>query len=282
MTETLLSTSNILLFGRIVEDLSTRVPATESVQAAATEELKKADLKGHGPIDTVNLASGNSVLVFHLDDEENGIYTVGNATADWTRKTNADQPEIREIVEVMGGAEHKGFWVRAQSKKKAFRFRKFSQKALGKNNFLAAQREGGIFARVYGFSFEGIYYDLPRPTLFLVHGPGELVTDPQPNRNAARAPTNPSLTGLGAADFQFSDELYVWSYDKSDFTIRMDVETGMFEQVLLDVFFSDGGGVSGARVSGARVSGARVSGARVSGARVSGARLSGGGGGASD
>ena len=76
--------------------------------------------------------------------------------------------------------------------------------------------------------------------------------------------------------FQFADDLIVWSYDKADYTIRMDVDTGMFEQVLLDLFFGgDGGGPSGARVSGARVSGARVSGARVSGARVSGARVSG-------
>jgi uncharacterized protein YjbI with pentapeptide repeats len=78
-----------------------------------------------------------------------------------------------------------------------------------------------------------------------------------------------------AADFQLADDLRVWSYDKADYTIRMDVETGMFEQVLLDMFFGGDGGVSGARVSGARVSGARVSGARVSGARVSGARISG-------
>jgi hypothetical protein len=27
-------------------------------------------------------------------------------------------------------------------------------------------------ARIYGFSFEGAYYGLPRPSLFLVHGPG--------------------------------------------------------------------------------------------------------------
>jgi uncharacterized protein YjbI with pentapeptide repeats len=87
---------------------------------------------------------------------------------------------------------------------------------------------------------------------------------------------DPSLTGLAAADFQFADDLMVWSYDKADYTIRMDVQTGMFEDVLLPMVDGGGPGVSGARVSGARVSGARVSGARVSGARVSGARLSGG------
>ena len=27
------------------------------------------------------------------------------------------------------------------------------------------------FARIYGFAYEGQYYELPRPTLFLVYGP---------------------------------------------------------------------------------------------------------------
>jgi uncharacterized protein YjbI with pentapeptide repeats len=89
------------------------------------------------------------------------------------------------------------------------------------------------------------------------------------------------LTGVVAADFQFVDELRAWSYDRADYSIRMDIETGMFEDILLDAFFN-GGGSGGPVVGGARVSGARVSGARVSGARVSGARLSGGRGDASD
>jgi hypothetical protein len=149
----------------------------------------------------------------------------------------------------------------------------------GKNAQLAeqlTQANDPKFARIYGFSYEGTYYDLPRAVLFLVHGDGTKVTEDKPggglgNVNRARGLGEPSLTGLAAADFQFADELRVWSYDKADYTIRMDVETGMFEQVLLDIFFGGGGpGVSGARVSGARVSGARVSGARVSGARLSG------------
>lgn len=143
---------------------------------------------------------------------------------------------------------------------------------------------GARFARIYGFSYEGSYYDLPRPTVFLVHGAGELVTRGRAgggNPHGSRAPGEPSLTGVVAADFQFVDELRAWSYDRADYSIRMDIETGMFEDILLDAFFN-GGGSGGPVVGGARVSGARVSGARVSGARVSGARLSGGRGDASD
>ena len=149
-------------------------------------------------------------------------------------------------------------------------------------------------ARIYSFSYEGAYCELPRPALFLVHGPGELVTSAPlprprapippspdvpvvPNPQQARAPGESSLTGVAAADFQFADGLMVWSYDKADHTIRMDVETGEFEDVLLNMYFGGGGpAVSGAKVSGWR------SGAKVSGAKLSGGRLSGGRGDASD
>jgi hypothetical protein len=130
-------------------------------------------------------------------------------------------------------------------------------------------------ARIYSFSYEGAYYDLPRPALFLVHGPGVLVTSVAPKNGQgegapgrSRAPGVPDLSGLAAADFQFADGIMVWSYDKADHTIRMDVETGEFEDVLLNMFFGGGGpAVSGSRVSGSRVSGSRVSGSRLTGGR---------------
>ena len=131
--------------------------------------------------------------------------------------------------------------------------------------------EEAKIARIYGFSYEGTYCDLPKPALFLVHGDGEPATQAAAERgdtNQARAPGEPSLTGVAAADFQFADGLMVWSYDKADHTIRMDVETGEFEDVLLNMFFGGGGpAVSGSRVSGSRVSGSRVSGSRLTGGR---------------
>ena len=117
---------------------------------------------------------------------------------------------------------------------------------------------------------------MPNPTLFLVHGDGESATDNLPTGQGSRAPFDPSRSGVAAADFQFADDIMVWTYDKADYTIRMDVATGMFEQVLLDAFFGGNGmAVSGAKVSGAKVSGAKVSGAKVSGAKVSGAKARG-------
>lgn len=145
----------------------------------------------------------------------------------------------------------------------------------GENRQLGAQlaHANACFAKIYGFSYEGRYYDMARPTLFLVHGPGELVTLADNNApNPSRAPREPSLSGLSAADFDFADEIMVWSYDKADYTIRMDVDTGRFEQLLLlaemdeDELASFYSGQR-ARTGGQR---ARVGGQR---ARVSGQRV---------
>lgn len=110
----------------------------------------------------------------------------------------------------------------------------------GRNRQLELQlhSDDACFARIYGFAYEGAYYDLPRPTLFLVHGEGELVTKPDEGEpHDARAPRSSALTGLASAGFDFADDLRVWSYDEADYTIRMDVETGMFERVLLEAMF---------------------------------------------
>lgn len=131
---------------------------------------------------------------------------------------------------------------------------------------------GQLFARVYGFTYDGVYVELLTPVLFLVDGKGE---------DASKA----TVPGPDPRNAGFIASLRIWTVKRTDNTIRLDVDTGKFERVLLEAVGDAGGGaggVSGARVSGARVSGARVSGARVSGARISGARISGARGDASD
>ncbi|MEM7222025.1 MAG: pentapeptide repeat-containing protein [Pseudomonadota bacterium] len=131
------------------------------------------------------------------------------------------------------------------------------------NKVSNSKKDEPTFARVYGFVYVGAYYELDVPALFLVHGSGTPVE-------------NHKLTNkLAAQDFTFSKNLLAWDHDQSDFSIRLDVQVGPLDEILLDPDGSAGPSVAGARVSGARVSGARVSGARVSGARVSGARVSG-------
>lgn len=161
------------------------------------------------------------------------------------------------------------------------------QEGRGSQNTFVENQLGGPganFARIYGISYEGTYFDLPWPMIFLVHGAGaEAETAPPGPPRFSRAPDDPDRSGQGAQDFSFADGLRVWAYDRADYSIRLDVESGTFEELLI-ALVSDGdlGPVSGARVRGARVQGARVSGARVRGARVRGARLRGPKGGGDD
>lgn len=82
--------------------------------------------------------------------------------------------------------------------------------------------EGSCLARIYAFSYEGHYYDLSKPALFLVHGAGDPVT------------LTAEYTGLPATCREFAPDIRVWGYDKSDISMRLDPETGTLEQILLD------------------------------------------------
>jgi hypothetical protein len=139
---------------------------------------------------------------------------------------------------------------------------------LGGNNFLQQQLQAGgaTLARIYAFTYEGHYYDLPRPMIFLVHGTGADPEAPKPGGpRFSRAPADADRTGVGSQSYSFADDMKVWSYDKGDFSLRMDVETGTFEQILLDAILmpeSQSTAYSGAhtRLSGAhtRLSGAHT------------------------
>ncbi len=97
------------------------------------------------------------------------------------------------------------------------------------------------FARIYGFSFEGAYHHLPHAVLFLVHGGGELVTNrDQGTPNDADAPRKPEIGGVGAADFDHADDIYYWTYDTQDISIRLDAQSGRFEEILISAFLDSG------------------------------------------
>ena len=97
----------------------------------------------------------------------------------------------------------------------------------GANKFLpnqigAANRH---LARIYSFAFEGTYYELSRASLFLVHGDGAAIGDP----------VTVERIGSAATGHTFADDIRVWTYDKSDISLRLDAETGSLEKILLDM-----------------------------------------------
>ncbi|MFK7869472.1 MAG: hypothetical protein AB8B58_09555 [Roseobacter sp.] len=118
-------------------------------------------------------------------------------------------------------------------------------------------------ARIYGMTYDGDYVEMKTPVLFTVDPDNAYSLDDVP------------VPGPNPRNKAFYAKLSAWIVERTDTTIRLDVDQGKFEDLLTELGGEDLTGVSGARVSGARVSGARVSGARVSGARVSGARISG-------
>ncbi|MBO9412471.1 MULTISPECIES: hypothetical protein [unclassified Ruegeria] len=289
MSESLLSFSEVLLFGRGVDDLQIKKDYETVRVAYVDNEINALPTIGN-KIDDVRLKEGNKVLVQVDNEAISGIYKA-------TEDTNNAGSFILSDREVLGKGQfvlvRKGddfrrtFWKQTLKNNRGSQNQFFESKGKrrrgrGVNNFLGDQfLNGARFAKIFGFSYEGVYYELPEPTMFLVHGRGEAVNRKGTEQNApgglaSRAPNKPDLTGVATADYQFADDIRVWDYNKADFTIRMDVMSGQFEQVLLDIYFGfDSPAISGAKVSGAKVSGAKVSGAKVSGAKVSGAKVSG-------
>lgn len=130
---------------------------------------------------------------------------------------------------------------------------------LGGNQFLRNQLDAAInakytpmLARIYGYSYLGHYTSLSCASIFLVHGNGEPASpraaivradgslgidgrDEQP-ADSARLATGPSgtdLSGVAAKNWEFSSDIRVWEYDRADFSLRLDVDSGSIERILL-------------------------------------------------
>ena len=312
MVETLLSSSQVLLFGLEMDDLVIVTPPyipdeAERVFVASNTHL---DLTHEIPesIDERKVERRKKFLLLNQNVPQGTVDASGYYKRDKFNKFSKIYPPLLKdkdtqdeiLIYVKNGKEfgRKAFNIKptygADKKLSGVSIVSFSlpidnthSPFSGKRDGLKSQlqsqlEENPIFARVYGFSFEGFYYSLPRPVIFLVHGEGEPVSEVRGKVNRARAPGEPSLTGVGEADFQFSDEIMVWSYDKADYTIRMDVETGMFEDVLLAAMLGGSGGFDSAGMN-ARGMNARGMNARGMNARGMNARgMNARGGGNSD
>jgi hypothetical protein len=139
---------------------------------------------------------------------------------------------------------------------------------LGGNRFLREQLERPAgepkpaLARIYGFSYFGRYTALSHPAIFLVHGDGvpasprapivsqrnadnagALAIDPLPGNGAndpattgrfSTGPTSVDLSGQAVKCCEFSSDLLVWEYDRGDFSLRMDIDSGPLERILIE------------------------------------------------
>jgi hypothetical protein len=124
--------------------------------------------------------------------------------------------------------------------------------AASKNNFLANQMVDNTgknataaqFARIYAFSYQGHLYTLPKPAVFLVHGDGQPLYTTGDGAGAKGSYTHATRTtldesGVIAREWEFAsqvkggEELYYWEYEKGDFSVRLDIDSGPFDQILL-------------------------------------------------
>jgi hypothetical protein len=112
-------------------------------------------------------------------------------------------------------------------------FLAIDQKKLGESSDTSLKRlaVGGALApaRIYGFSIDGQYVDLARPAVFLVHGAG------------ADIDAEPVQTGLGTKEPELLSDMKAWDYDRDDFLLRIDVEVGPLERILLEAELGSGG-----------------------------------------
>lgn len=92
-------------------------------------------------------------------------------------------------------------------------------------------------ARIFGFSFEGHYFALRAPALFLVHGEGI----PVETGDAVQF----QQIGVAYKEQTFSANLRLWVYDRSDMTVRLDIGSGTLQEMLID---PEGGGTARRRM----------------------------------
>jgi hypothetical protein len=138
-------------------------------------------------------------------------------------------------------------------------------------------------ARIYAFSFEGQFYELAAPAIFVVHGKGE---DPQPSPvgNVAVGPGRIDEIGVAYQYGSFAPDTKVWAYDKTDYSVRLDIASGPLDEILLGAelldddgdFHFGGGKVGGGKVGGGKVGGGKVGGGKVGGGKVGGGKVGGG------
>ena len=178
MADSIFSFSNVILFGVTMEDLDTvDRGATWKVRAYFEEDVT---LQGLPTIESVTLDENDFVFVSNNQKvKENGVYRV--SINNWkpvdTEVGDTIVPRNNGIslLQDYKKWEHvsKGMFELKRTRQRGVRRRR------GDNGQLEDQfGPDARFARIYGFSFDGAYYDLARPVVFLVHGVGILVTDP--------------------------------------------------------------------------------------------------------
>jgi hypothetical protein len=240
MTENLLTPSVIKLFGRVLGDLVFNYDPN-TVVTGYNNLLQRQLVNGNSrsPLSVTGTTDGTTPLVTNVSpilSLSPGMIVTASSGGSPVFST----PTVITSISTISSS----FNTSAPSKV-----------AVAGVSIQAVYNQSPNFARIYGFSFEGAYYGLPRPSIFLVHGPGKPTGSwPYPSTVegsgvAARewdfsGPTgfNPFPDPANAPPYPPSSllDLFYWEYEKGDFSIRLDPEAGPFEQILLQMALRTG------------------------------------------
>src|SRR5262245_53118854 len=110
----------------------------------------------------------------------------------------------------------------------------FLHKQIAKDASVAPSTQKPRLARIFAFTFEGSFYNLPRPAIFLVHGRGRAVDFGAP---ATHGPSPMDQTGLVARDVLWEQDVRYWEYDKNDVMLRLDPCSGTLNDILIEATF---------------------------------------------
>lgn len=103
------------------------------------------------------------------------------------------------------------------------------------NDTLREADQEPTLARIYSFSYEGHYYKLPRPLVYLVWGDGE---DPETQKGKSASSTFSTRdTGLASKGFRFGRDIRAWKMDRLDISVAIDIEVGKLENILIEPVF---------------------------------------------
>lgn len=239
MSETLLTPSSIKLFGRVLNSLT----YTNDTYPFGYNNFLQRQLAGGLSIQTTGNIL-NNVVPQTGDANQNDPYTVtgvaattgfvpGMTITGWTQPIVGPPPIPALQAFVLGTS------IVPPITNNSFKISRLP--SVIANNVTLTAALSPVFARIYAFSFEGSYCALPRPSIFLVHGYGQWAGDWNINSSLDQS-------GVVGKDWDFSgsantggpDDIYYWEYEKGDFSMRVDLDAGPFEQILLQMALRGG------------------------------------------
>ena len=87
-------------------------------------------------------------------------------------------------------------------------------------------------ARIYSFSYEGNYYKLDYPLIYMVWGNGIPPEEVDSESGLPKFLTR--NTGIEGKDWRFGSDIRVWKIDRHDKSICIDLDIGSFKEILLE------------------------------------------------